>query len=90
MRARSNSALKATGRARRRPPVDRLRADIDGSYASHTLEAGGRRQVRGEALALTLAAAGQLQQLPQGLAWDGTVVRWKTRLPRLQMQQPLA
>jgi translocation and assembly module TamB len=84
-------ALQAQGVRAADLQLDDLRGDIDGSYASHTVQLQARGKFGGEALALTLAAAGRLQQLPEGLAWDGSVRTLENRgVPRLQMQQPLA
>ena len=84
-------ALQAQGVRAADLQLDDLRGDIDGTYASHTVKLQANGKYSGEALALTLAAAGQLQQLPAGLAWDGTVRTLENRgVPRLQMQQPLA
>ena len=84
-------ALQARGVRAADLQLDQLRANVDGTYASHTLDLQANGKFSGEALALTLAAAGQLQQLPEGLAWDGTVRTLENRgVPRLQMQQPLA
>lgn len=84
-------ALQAQGVRAADLQLDEVRGDIDGTYASHTVNLQANGKFSGEALALTLAAAGKLQQLPAGLAWDGTVRTLENRgVPRLQMQQPLA
>ena len=84
-------ALQAQGVRAADLRLDDVRADIDGTYASHTVDLAANGKFSGEALALTLAATGKLQQLPGGLAWDGTVRTLENRgVPRLQMQQPLA
>ncbi|SMP51650.1 translocation/assembly module TamB domain-containing protein [Noviherbaspirillum suwonense] len=84
-------ALQANGVRAAELQLDELQGDIDGTYASHTVRLQANGKYSGEALALTLAAAGKLQQLPAGLAWDGTVRTLENRgVPRLQMQQPLA
>jgi translocation and assembly module TamB len=84
-------ALQAQGVRAADLQLDDVRGDIDGTYASHTVKLQATGKYSGEALALTLAADGKLQQLPAGLAWDGTVRTLENRgVPRLQMQQPLA
>jgi translocation and assembly module TamB len=84
-------ALEAQGVRAAELQLDDVRGDIDGTYASHAVSLQAKGKFSGEALALTLAATGKLQQLPAGLAWDGTVRTLENRgVPRLQMQQPLA
>ena len=84
-------ALQAQGVRAADLQLDEVRGDIDGTYASHTANLQANGKFNGEVLALTLAAAGKLQQLPEGLAWDGTLRTLENRgVPRLQMQQPLA
>ena len=83
-------ALQASGVQAPKVQLDALSGDIDGTYASHTVNLKASGKVSGEAVALTLAAAGRLQQLPQGLGWDGTVRTLENRgVPRVAMQQPL-
>ena len=84
-------ALQALGVKAADVQLEALRADVDGTYASHTINLQANGKFSGEAVALTLAGAGQLQQMPAGLAWDGTVRTLENRgVPRLTMQQPLS
>jgi translocation and assembly module TamB len=84
-------ALQAQGVRAADLQLDAVHADVDGSYANHAVKLEARGKMAGEPLALTLAAAGKLQQQAAGLAWDGTVRTLENRgVPRLQMQQPLA
>ena len=83
-------ALQAQGVRAADLQLDDLRGDVDGTYANHTVKLQANGKFSGETIALTLAAAGRLQQMPQGLAWDGTVRTLENRgVPRLTMQQPL-
>ncbi|MET0962844.1 MAG: translocation/assembly module TamB domain-containing protein [Noviherbaspirillum sp.] len=84
-------ALQAQGLKAVDVQLDTLRADVDGTYASHTMNLQANGKFSSEAVALTLAGSGRLQQMPAGLAWDGTVRTLENRgMPRLTMQQPLS
>jgi len=89
--ARVKLALNGQGVRAGAVQLDRLNADIDGTYASHAigLQADGR--VNGSATAVTLAANGALRQEKAGLGWEGTVRTLENRgVPRISMKQPLA
>ena len=86
-------ALEAHGVRAADLQLDDLRGDVDGTYASHTVKLQANGKFSGTAIALTLAAAGRLQQLQTtpGLAWDGAVRTLENRgVPRVAMQQPLS
>lgn len=69
---------------------DAVDADIDGTYASHTIRIGADGRLRGERLDLSLAARGNLQENPEGMAWDGVVSTLENRgLPRVAMTAPV-
>jgi translocation and assembly module TamB len=71
--------------------LNKLQTKIDGTYASHTINANATGTLRGKPLALTVAAQGQLRDTPQGLAWNGIVRTLKNDgLPRFMLTQPLS
>ncbi|GIZ50216.1 translocation/assembly module TamB domain-containing protein [Noviherbaspirillum aridicola] len=70
--------------------LDSISADLDGSYARHTLRAEAEGKLRGQALALSTSARGRLRETPQGLAWDGTLDTLENRTqPRIALGAPL-
>lgn len=73
-----------------------LKANIDGTYASHTINLRASGQARGQPLNISLAAQGKLSELPPAngaptsLAWDGTLRTLENRgFPRIVLQEPL-
>ena len=73
-----------------------LKANIDGTYASHTIDLQASGQARGQPLNISLAAHGRLSELPPAngapsrLAWDGTLRTFENRgFPQLVLQEPL-
>lgn len=89
--ARIRLALEAQGVRAADLQLDALRAEVDGTYASHAVSLQADGKFSGTVIALTLAAAGRLQQSPQGLGWDGAVRTLENRgVPRVAMQRPLA
>lgn len=67
-----------------------LDAQVDGSYASHTLSLAAAGQVRGQALDLRLRAQGKLQETEPGLTWSGTVTQFdNTTVPRIHLAEPV-
>ncbi|MES2535996.1 MAG: translocation/assembly module TamB domain-containing protein [Pseudomonadota bacterium] len=70
--------------------LDSLDAGIGGTYADHAIRITATGSVRGEALDLTLAAQGRLQEETQGLAWDGVLRTLENRgVPRVSLASPL-
>lgn len=83
--------LQARGLRSGEIALDTVNADIDGSYARHTLrvEAGGK--LRGQPLAMSASARGRLRETPAGLAWDGTLDTLDNRTqPRIALATPLS
>lgn len=67
-----------------------LKAAVDGTYASHTVKVDANGRLRGKPLAVTLAAKGQLQELPQGLSWNGLLQSLDNGgLPRVHLAAPM-
>ena len=70
--------------------LDKLHANISGTYASHTIDLTSTGRLSGQVLALTLAAQGALKQQTQGYAWNGVVGTLQNRgIPRLSISNPL-
>jgi translocation and assembly module TamB len=70
--------------------LEQLKAGVDGTYASHTIDLNARGTLGEQPLRLTLAASGALRQTAQGPAWDGRVQTLQNSgLPRLSLEQPL-
>ena len=69
--------------------LEQLNARIDGSFAQHTIDLKAAGRLGGQPLALTLAAQGNLKQVP-GLSWSGVVRTLENRgVPRLSIGAPL-
>ena len=81
-----------------------LKANIDGTYASHTIDLRASGQARGQPLNISLAAQGQLSEIPPAngapngapnrapsrLAWNGTLRTFENRgFPQIVLQEPL-
>ena len=68
-----------------------LKAAINGTYASHTVQVDAGGSLRGKPLAVALAAQGQLQEKPQGMTWSGTLRSLDNGgLPRVHLAAPVA
>jgi translocation and assembly module TamB len=67
-----------------------LNANLNGTRASHTLDATAVGKVRGEAVNVTLAANGRLTDARDGEHWDGTVTRLSNKgMPNLNLEAPV-
>lgn len=88
--ARTRMTLKARNIRSGEIRLTRLAADIDGSYASHTLDLTAAGQLRGRPLDMVLAAQGRLRDLPEGMAWDGTLRTLRNSgFPQLVLAEPV-
>lgn len=86
-------ALKLDARGYRGPEIslDKIHAQLDGSERQHSFSATADGKLRGQALALTVAAHGGLTRDQGGLRWDGSVDTLKNQgQPRFAMEAPLA
>lgn len=89
--ARIRLALDASGIRSTQIRLDKLNANINGTYASHTIDLSSTGKLRGQDLALTLAAQGKLQEQANGLAWNGQIRKFANQgIPRISMESPLA
>lgn len=69
--------------------LERLQAEIDGSYASHTLRLAAAGQVREQSIDLKLGAQGRLQQSQGGLSWSGMLTQFdNATMPRIHLAEP--
>lgn len=67
----------------------RLEAQVEGSYASHTIHLDTAGQLRGQAMDLMLRAQGKLQEAEAGMAWSGTVTQFdNATTPRIHLARP--
>ncbi|HEY8606121.1 MAG TPA: translocation/assembly module TamB domain-containing protein [Noviherbaspirillum sp.] len=88
--ARLDLDLAARGVRSGEIAIATLNADIDGSYASHTIRVDAEGRLRGQPLALSAGARGRLRETPQGLVWDGSVTTLENRSePRVALASPL-
>lgn len=66
-------------------------AHVSGTRAKHVFDAAGKGTVRGQPVALTLAASGGLTDTPDGPRWKGVVTRFaNVGMPAFELQTPLA
>lgn len=80
--------LQAQGYRSELARLDRLSAQINGSYGSHTMRLATAGQVREQKIDLALAAQGRLQQAADGLAWSGMLTQFDNRtLPQIHLAE---
>ena len=71
--------------------LSQLRAGIDGTYASHTIDLTAEGRLRGRPVDAALAAQGCLHESPDGMAWEGVLRKFENAgFPRLSMAAPLS
>ncbi|GAB3551707.1 translocation/assembly module TamB domain-containing protein [Noviherbaspirillum agri] len=88
--ARTSMTLNARNVRSGEIRLSRLAADIDGTFASHTLELTAAGQLRGRPLDMALAAQGRLRELPEGMAWDGMLRTLRnTGFPQMALAGPV-
>jgi translocation and assembly module TamB len=81
--------IKARGYRSDLTQLERLDAQINGSYGNHSLRLVTAGQVRDQAIDLSLRAQGRLLQEEQGLAWSGTVTQFdNATMPRIHLAAP--
>ncbi|GBG13603.1 translocation and assembly module TamB [Novimethylophilus kurashikiensis] len=84
-----NLDVKASGYYRGEDRLERLNANVAGSYARHEIQLATAGQLHGQKLDLLLAAHGRLQQGQDGMAWSGTVSRFDHRVfPHVHLAEP--
>ena len=71
--------IRAQGYRGELAQLERLNAQVDGSYRSHTMRLSTAGRVRDLTVDLDVGAQGRLQELQQGLAWSGRVTQFDNR-----------
>jgi translocation and assembly module TamB len=71
--------------------LNNLMANLDGSFAKHSLDVSATGKLRGKPLNLTAEAQGGLKQKGDDYAWDGTLQTLESKaLPRFKLAKPVA
>ncbi|PUA20833.1 hypothetical protein C7W93_10435 [Glaciimonas sp. PCH181] len=85
--------LSVEARGYRGPEVvlNKVSANLSGTFASHALKLESTGTVREKPLALTLAAQGKLIESTSGYGWQGTLSELKNQgIPRIALDGPLS
>lgn len=83
-------SLDAHGYRGPQATLEKLHAQLSGSARRHSFSAEAEGRLRGQPLALAVAAQGGLSQEPNGRRWDGTIDRLESHgQPRLVLNAPL-
>ncbi|WP_420473759.1 translocation/assembly module TamB domain-containing protein [Noviherbaspirillum sp. ST9] len=86
-----NVQLDASGVRSTDIRLDRLSADVDGTWARHAVTANARGQLRGKPLDMRVGARGALTHHAEGLTWDGVLQALEnTGFPRVSLDDPLS
>jgi translocation and assembly module TamB len=88
--AKITFGLKGRGLSTGDIQLANIKAAIDGVYASHTIELSTNGKVRGQPLAASVKAQGNLKEVSGGMTWDGTIKSLEnTAVPRVHLTAPM-